>query len=48
MIESCVMGPKTGPERQAGYQTNIPPTSVRESDELQREMGGVEEAETRD
>ena len=26
MIESRVLGPKTGPERQAGYQTNIPPT----------------------
>ena len=26
MIESCVLGPKTGPERQAGYQTNFPPT----------------------
>ena len=26
MIESCVLGPKTGPERQTGYQTNIPPT----------------------
>ena len=28
MIESCVLGPKTGPERWAGYQTNIPPTMV--------------------
>ena len=28
MIESCVLGPKTGPERQAGYQTNFPPTAV--------------------
>ena len=28
MIESCVLGPKTGPERWAGYQTNIPPTPV--------------------
>ena len=26
MMESCVLGPKTGPERQAGYQINIPPT----------------------
>ena len=28
MIESCVLGPKTSSERQAGYQTNIPPTVV--------------------
>ena len=28
MIESCVLGPKTGPERWAGYQTNILPTTV--------------------
>ena len=26
MIESRVLGPKTGPERRAGYQTNFPPT----------------------
>ena len=28
MIESHVLGPKTGPERQAGYQTNIPPMDL--------------------
>ena len=27
MIEFRVLGPKTGPERRAGYQTNIPPTT---------------------
>ena len=27
MIESHVLGPKTGPERWAGYQTNFPPTT---------------------
>ena len=27
MVESRVLGPKTGPERQAGYQTNILPTT---------------------
>ena len=27
MIKSHVLGPKTGPERWAGYQTNIPPTT---------------------
>ena len=26
MRESRVLGPKTGPERRAGYQTNFPPT----------------------
>ena len=26
MIESRVLGPKTGPERRAGYQTNFLPT----------------------
>ena len=26
MMESRVLGPKTGPERRAGYQINIPPT----------------------
>ena len=26
MRESRVLVPKTGPERRAGYQTNIPPT----------------------
>ena len=26
MIKSRVLGPNTGPERRAGYQTNIPPT----------------------
>ena len=29
MRESCVLGPKTGPERRAGYQTNFPPTTCR-------------------
>ena len=29
MTESRVLGPKTGPERRAGYQTNIPPTACR-------------------
>ena len=27
MMESRVLGPKTGPERQPGYQINIPPTT---------------------
>ena len=26
-MESHVLGPKTSPERWAGYQTNIPPTT---------------------
>ena len=26
MIEFRVLGPKTGPERRAGYRTNFPPT----------------------
>ncbi len=30
MMESRVLGPKTGPERRAGYQTNIPPTTHRQ------------------
>ena len=34
MIESRVLGPKTGPERWAGYQTNFPPTTYVESLEL--------------
>ena len=28
MMESRVLGPKTGPERRAGYQINIPPTAA--------------------
>ena len=28
MIESRVLGPKTGPERRAGYQTNFLPTTA--------------------
>ena len=28
MIESRVLGPKTSPERRAGYQTNFPPTTL--------------------
>ena len=27
MIEFRVLGPKTGPERRAGYRTNFPPTA---------------------
>ena len=27
MIKFRVLGPKTGPERQAGYRTNFPPTA---------------------
>ena len=27
MIEFRVLGPKTGPERRAGYRTNFPPTT---------------------
>ena len=38
MIESRVLGPKTSPERRAGYQTNIPPTTAHQN--LLEKAGG--------
>ena len=42
MIESHVLGPKTGPERQAGYQTNFPPTMYVKTEPIKK--GGVGDA----
>ena len=42
-MESCVLGPKIGPERQAGYQTNIPPTAYATNKNIyDYSMGGWE------
>ena len=37
MTESRVLGPKTGPERRAGYQINIPPTTAAHNSRIEEQ-----------